>query len=186
MYEKKMKECCQVIVCSAARSRGTPEIVTTPHYRFRNTKRHIHFMIFWRIAPCSHIKTSNPAGFEPMCLGMWVWRARTRTCVYTCLHPYPAYIYISLCYITIQSHTYVILNLYIYTLTYASNCCAMQLMLLFSHILLWVGGVCMGLPMSCPPHSRTDTHTYGGGSLYMCSFNSLGNSSYRLRRIPCE
>jgi len=33
----------------------------------------------------------------------------------------------------------------------------------FSHILLWVGGVRMGLPMSFQPHSRTDTRTYRGG-----------------------
>jgi len=50
----------------------------------------------------------------------------TRTRVYTCLHPYPAYTYLSLCYITIQSHTYVILNMYIYTLTYAPKIFVVQ------------------------------------------------------------
>ena len=94
----------------------------------------------------------------------------------------------SLCYITIESHTYVILNLYIYTLTYAPKIFVVQCNRCdFSRTYSFVfEGVCMGLPMPCPPHLRTNAHTYGGGSLHMCSFNSLGSMSYLLQRIPCE
>jgi len=67
------------------------------------------------------------------------------------------------CYITIQSQTYVIS-----TFTFIHSH-ARQKSLLYNTIdatfliLLWVGGVCIDLPVSCPPHSRADTHTYGGG-----------------------
>lgn len=119
-----------------------------------------------------------------MGLGVWVQRARTRIRVYTCVHPYPAYMYMSLCYITMQSQTYVILNLHIYTLTYAPKislpCHATDATFL-AHT-PWVVGEYVQAHL-CQPHSRTDTHTYGGGSLHMCSLNSLGSMPHRLRRI---
>ena len=98
--------------------------------------------------------------------------------------------YMPICYITIQSQTYVIS-----TCTFIHSHARLESLLCnaigatflaHTHILLWVGGVCIDLPVSCPPHSRADTHTYGGGSLHMCSFHSLGSTSHRLRRILCR
>ena len=99
-----------------------------------------------------------------MGLGVWVRRARTRIRVYTCVHPCPAYMYMSLCYITMQSQTYVILNLHIYTLTYAPR--ISQQMQLFSHILLgWLGS--MYRP-TCVNPTRALTRTRMGGGVSIC------------------
>ena len=91
----------------------------------------------------------------------------------------------SLCYITIQSHTYVILNLYIYSLTYAPKifvvqCNRCNVSRTYSFGLgeyVWAY-LCHSNPTRALTRARI-----GGGSLHMCSFYPLGSMPYRLRRI---
>ena len=108
------------------------------------------------------------------------------TRMYTYLPPYPAYMYMSLCYITIQSQPYVIL-----TCTFIHSHAPLKSLLYnaiaatcLAHTPLGWGS--MYRPTCVMPISLADMHTYGRRSLHMCSFNSLGSMSHRLRRILCR